>query len=99
MTAARLQRYALFFAGHDWNIEARSTTDNSNADALSRLPLEIVQPSAEEDIDVVDVFHMSEVELLSITSNEIRWETQRDMELSRVLESVIQGWSPEVKQI
>ena len=96
MTAARLQRYALFFAGHDWNIEARSTTDNSNADALSRLPLEIVQPSAEEDIDV---FHMSGVELLSITSNEIRWETQRDMELSRVLESVIQGWSPEVKQI
>ena len=74
-------------------------TDHSNADALSRLPLEIIQPSAEEDIDAVDVFHMSQIELLPVKSDEIRWETQRDMELSRVLKSVAQGWSPETTQV
>ena len=43
------------------NIEHNSTTDHGHADALSRLPLEIIQPSAEEDIDAVDVFHMSQI--------------------------------------
>ena len=57
------------------------------------------QPSAEEDIDAVDVFHMSQIELFPVTSDEIRQETQRDMELSQVFESVTQGWSPEAKQI
>ena len=99
MTAARLQQYALFLDGHDYNIEYKSTTDHGIANALSRLPLEIIQPSAEEDIDAVDVFHTSQIELLPVTSDEIRRETQRDMELSRVLESVTQGWSPEAKQI
>ena len=88
----------MFLAGHDDNIEYKSTTDHSNADALPWLPLEIIQPSAEEDIDAVDAFHMSQIELLPVTSDEIRRET-RDMGLSRVLESVTQGWSPEAKQI
>ena len=99
MTAARLQQFASFLAGHDYNIENKSTTEHGNADALSQLPLEIIQPSAEEDIDAVDVFHMSQIELLPVTSDEIRQETQRDMELSWVLESVTQGWYPEAKQI
>ena len=41
----------------------------------------------------------TQIELLPVTSDEIRQEMQRDMELSRVLESVTQGWSSEAKQI
>ena len=91
MTDTRLQRYALFLAGHDYNIEYKSTTDHGNADALLRLPLEIIQPSAEEDIDAVDVFHMSQIELLPVTSDEIRRETQHHMELSRMCLSLRVG--------
>lgn len=41
MTAARLQRYALYLAGHTYNIEYRNTKSHCNADGLSRLPLSI----------------------------------------------------------
>jgi hypothetical protein len=37
-TAARLQRYALFLSGFDYEIEHRSSTQHCNADGLSRLP-------------------------------------------------------------
>ena len=39
MTAARLQRYALYLAGHTYDIEHRNTKQHCNADGLSRLPL------------------------------------------------------------
>ena len=38
-TAARLQRYALFLAGHDYTIEYKATGCHGNADSLSRLPV------------------------------------------------------------
>ena len=40
VTAARLQRYALFLAGYNHTIEYRNTKVHSNAHGLSRLPLE-----------------------------------------------------------
>ena len=40
VTAARLQRYALFLAGYDYTIEYWNTKVQSNADGLSRPPLE-----------------------------------------------------------
>lgn len=39
MSAARLQRYAVFLTGFDYNIEFRSCKSNANADVLSYLPL------------------------------------------------------------
>ena len=39
MTAARLQRYALYLAGHTYDIEYRNMKQHCNADGLSRLPL------------------------------------------------------------
>ena len=39
MTAARLQRYALFLAGFEYKIEYKNTTEHCNADGLFRLPL------------------------------------------------------------
>ena len=44
-TAARLQRYAIFFFtfGHNYSIQYRSTRGHSNADCLSRLPNQFVQ--------------------------------------------------------
>ena len=39
VTAARLQRYALFLAGYDYSIDYKNTKIHSNADGFSRLPL------------------------------------------------------------
>ena len=46
MTAARLQRYALFLVGFDYGIEYKSTTKHCNADGLSWLPLQQTEREA-----------------------------------------------------
>ena len=51
MTAARLQRYALFLAAHDYSIRYRSTKLHGNADGLSRLPI-LQQEDSDDDEDV-----------------------------------------------
>ena len=37
-TASRMQRYALFLQGHDYDIEYKSSKSHANCDGLSRLP-------------------------------------------------------------
>ena len=39
MTAARLQRYAIFLSGLNYKIEYKTSVDNANADCLTSLPL------------------------------------------------------------
>ena len=91
VTAARLQRYALFFAGYDYQIEYKNTKVHSNADGLSRLPLK-TEERAEEVVDPVNVFNMMQFEPLPITVDNVRRETQRDPVLSQVHEMVTKGW-------
>ena len=85
VTAARLQRYALFLAGYDYQIEYKNTKVHSNADGLSRLPLK-TEERAEEVVDPVNVFNMMQFEPLPITVDNVRRETQRDPVLSQVHE-------------
>ncbi|XP_062600131.1 uncharacterized protein K02A2.6-like [Saccostrea cucullata] len=54
MTAARLQRYAVFLSGHSYDIIYKSTHKHCNADALSRLPLDSTET---EGIYEVDMFY------------------------------------------
>ena len=91
VTAARLQRYALFLAGYDYQIEYKNTKVHSNADGLSRLPLK-TEERAEEVVDPVNVFNMMQFEPLPITVDNVRRETQRDPVLSQVHEMVTKGW-------
>ena len=56
MTAARLQRYALFLVGFDYDIEYKSTTKHCNAYGLSRLPLQWTEWEKTE-IGSSEVFH------------------------------------------
>ena len=92
MTAARLQRYALFLAGFDYDIEYKSTTKHCNADGLSRLPLQ-QREREETEIDSSEVFHATQFELLPVTSEAVARETRRDPILARVYESIVKGWS------
>ena len=92
MTAARLQRYALFLAGFDYNIEYKSMTKHCNADGLSRLPLQQIERE-ETEIDSSEIFHATQFELLPVTSKAVARETSRDPILARVYESIVKGWS------
>ena len=95
MTAARLQRYAMFLAGFDYKIEYKSTTKHCNADGLSRLPLQ--QKEREEmEVDSSEVFHATQFEPLPVTSEAVARGTRRDPVLARVYESIVKGWCARV---
>ena len=92
VTAARLQRYALFLADFDYRIEYKSTTEHCNADGRSRLPLQQKEPE-EMIVDSSEVFHASMFVPLPVTSEAVARGTRRDSVLARVHESIVKGWS------
>ena len=92
MTAARLQRYALFLSGFDYEIEHRSSTQRCNADGLSRLPLATTEDEENQSVDPVEAFHVSQFSMLPVTWQQVRKATQRDYTLAQVYEHVMKGW-------
>ena len=76
MTAARLQRYALFLAGFECKIEYKNTTEHCNADGLFRLPLQ--QKELEEmGVDSSEAFHANQFVSLPVTSEAVARDTLR----------------------
>ena len=91
MASARIQRLSLTLAAYQYEIKYKKGILNSNADALSRLPLpcgnkEVIQPF--ELVHTLNVLEES-----SVTSSRIRSLQQRDPVLSQVYKWVMQGWS------
>ena len=91
VTAARLQRYALFLAGYDYTIEYKNTKVHNNADGLSRLPL-VRESRDEEVVDPVGVFNLLQFDPRPVTVDNVRRETQRDPVLDQVYEMTSKGW-------
>ena len=90
MVASRLQRWALFLSGHNYEIQYKQTNSHCNADGLSRLPLTCVK----EPDDTLDIHLLSEVnEHLPVTSEMISKEIRKDRLLSRVLDYTLHGWN------
>jgi hypothetical protein len=97
MTAARMQRYALYLAAHDYTIEYKNTKNHTNADGLSRLPLD-EKSDTESSVNCVDIFHMEQFDPLPVTSEMVKSATKKDILFSRVYDATMQGWpekSPE----
>ena len=90
MRVARLQRYALFLAGFDYSIEYKNTTQHGNTDGLSRLPLKKV--CDKETVDPVEIFQLSQIQVLPVSADMICQATQRDPLLTRMMEYIKQGW-------
>ena len=89
---ARLQPYSLFLAGFKYSIEYKNTTQHGNADGLSRLPLR--KECNKEVADPVEIFQVSQLEVLTVSVDMIRQATQRDGILTRVVEYTKHGWPP-----
>ena len=90
MTVARLQHYALFLTRFKYSTECKNTTQRANADELSRLPLE--ETRDKELVDPVEIFQVSQMEVLLVSADMTGQGTQRDPILSRVMEHTKQGW-------
>ena len=73
------------------SIEYRNTKVHSNADGLSRVPLER-EIRNEEVVDPVGVFNLMQFDPLPVTVDNVRQETQRDPVLAQVYEMTSKGW-------
>ncbi|XP_061892242.1 uncharacterized protein K02A2.6-like [Entelurus aequoreus] len=88
MAAARLQRWALVLAAHNYTIQYRKAADHGNADGLSQLPLQVAHGEKPDAVDRVTVHHL---ETLPVDSEDIRKGTKYDPVLSRVVDMVVSG--------
>lgn len=86
MTAAKLQRWSLFLAAYDYELNFVPGKDISNADGLSRNPL----PVLEEDVEVVHGLSLQEN--IPVTAKDVAACSKKDELLSRVLQYVWKGW-------
>lgn len=93
LAAARMQRWAVILQAYDYQVEYRSSAENANADALSRLPCDL-SPIKEE----AEMFFFSGLDELPVDSKAISRETRRDPVLARVLESTLSGWPNHVTE-
>ncbi|XP_062606687.1 uncharacterized protein K02A2.6-like [Saccostrea cucullata] len=94
-TAARMQRYALFLSGYDYDIMYKNTKAHGNADSLSRLPLSDCE--SDDDYQDIDLMYLPQFETLPITSDRIRQETGRDPVTVKVYGYTMNGWNFSVK--
>lgn len=94
IAAARIQRWAVQLAAYKYDINCRTSSQNGNADALSRLPLNKEASSDRLVCWTQEAINLNKAQIngLPVTAKAISMETYRDPVLSRVKNWVIQGW-------
>ncbi|XP_064102283.1 uncharacterized protein K02A2.6-like [Macrobrachium nipponense] len=96
LAAARIQRWAIQLAAYDYDIELRRSSDNGNADALSRLPLPDCDSDASDKhvnwTQEATAFNMHQVNSLPVTAKSVARETLHDAVLARALYYTRNGW-------
>lgn len=88
MSTMRLFHYAHFLSGFDYNIEYRNSVSNSNADFLSRFPVEKV---SEHKIDQHTAFQQHQLNVLTINCDKIAEEILKDPEYIKLIEMLKKG--------
>lgn len=83
----RMQHYAIFLQGFNYTIRYRKSESHANADCLSRLPLK----EHTKNVDVVDAFELSTLEILPVDAKGVELHTQNDEELQKLLHALQSG--------
>ena len=89
LAAARLQRWAILLAAYQYDVEFRPTDKHGNADALSRLPLPVMDHPGGSD---VSLFNLLQVSSLPVKTEQLKKATSEDPILSRVIRYTLEGW-------
>lgn len=87
--AARLQRYAVFLSGFNYEIEHRKASEHQNVDYLSRAPLQIENEM--EGKDTVARIEQTTVERVGITFEIIQEETRKSKEMMEIVNGLHTG--------
>ena len=82
MVSSRVQRWGLTLAAYTYHLRYRAGSQNGNADALSRLPLQVKEPEEEAPVEVVLV--MEQLDESPVTAQRIKAPTGKDPCLSVV---------------
>ena len=89
-----MQRWALFLSAFQYDIVYRPTAQHSNADCLSRLP---VQSELGTECDQeVQLLHSMQIDILPINVDQMRTATRYDPILTQVLKFMFEGWPSQV---
>ena len=88
LSAQRLQRYAIYLSGMDYEIKFRKSTENSNADGLSRLPAKFANNKPDE----TDMFMINHLDGMPVDVASIREHTKTDPILRKVFQSIQTGY-------
>ncbi|KAL3999164.1 tetraspanin-4 [Sarotherodon galilaeus] len=88
LAALRMHRWGLILMAYNYDIEYRRSAEHANADALSRLPRNTPDNTAEEG----SIFYFSHVEKLPIVAKDIERATMKDPILSKVWSYTMNGW-------
>ena len=91
MASGRIQRWAITLGAHDYSIRYKKGVANANADALSRLPLQLPDQQTPQPAEVVHL--MEHLSTTPLSSSRIKSLTDGDPTLSRVRCLVLDGWS------
>ena len=92
MSSSRMQRWTLMLSAYDYTTEDRSGIKNSNANALSRLPMQNTVDESEVKIPGYVVLVLDYLNQQTTTAAQIRNHTRRDPTLAKVLKHVQPGW-------
>ena len=90
MASGRIQRWALILGAYSYTIQYRKGEENSNADALSRLPLAGPKKDPPKPTEMIHL--MEYLDTSPVSSAQIRAWTERDPILSKVKEITLSGW-------
>ena len=90
VASARIQRWAIFLMSYQYVIQYRSTTKHGNADALSRLPMEVHEE--ESKINIIAQLQLNQLEEIHISAEDVATQTRQDPILQRVAQYVKTGW-------
>ena len=82
VAAERIQRWTMYLSGFNYDVRYRSSTQNTNADWLSRLPKQNEAPDAYIDENVSLVLGVG---VLPVTSEQIKVGVRKDPLLSQVM--------------
>lgn len=73
----RMQHYAIFLRASNFKIKYRKSSEHSNADCLSRLPVPEMKSS---NLDLIDIYLLESIENFPVTASKIEKETRKDLD-------------------
>ncbi|CAC5422534.1 Uncharacterized protein K02A2.6 [Mytilus coruscus] len=94
LVASRIQRWAIQLSGYQYDVKCKSSSENANADGLSRLPLKETLCESPFNIfwEEVEIRNVQALNELPVSANKIKRETEKDSTLVKVKHATLYGW-------